>query len=266
MTPAAFTPAAFTPAAFIGHGNPMNALTNNDFTSAWSAFGQRVGIPSAVLVISAHWYIGATAVTAMSWPRTIHDFSGFPAELSAFKYPAPGSPSLAKHVAELLAPTTVILDETKWGLDHGTWSVLTHVFPKADVPVVQLSIDARQSPEWHVELSARLAPLRNEGICIIGSGNIVHNLGLVDFSMTARAFDWAHEFDRRTQELMTSENPVSVTSVLELSDAYRAVPTLEHFLPAAYIAGVVQASGDQLETFVDGGDWGSITMTSFQTV
>ena len=266
ITPAAFTPAAFTPAAFIAHGSPMNALASNDFTSAWRAFGQRVGTPSAVLVISAHWYIGATAVTAMSAPRTIHDFSGFPAELSAFNYPAPGSPTLAKHIADLLAPTTVILDETQWGLDHGTWSVLTHVFPNADVPVVQLSIDARQSPEWHVDLATRLAPLRNEGICIIGSGNIVHNLGIVDTSMTARAFDWAREFDRRAQDLITSDHPADLISVLELSDAYRAVPTLEHFLPAVYIAGVVKASGDHLETFVEGGDWGSVTMTSYQTV
>jgi len=194
------------PAIFFGHGNPMNALTKNGWTEAWSAVGRTIETPRAILCVSAHWYLPATLVTAMPAPRTIHDFGGFPRELFQVQYPAPGDPELAQQIRELLKPIDVSLDQT-WGLDHGTWSVLCHVFPNADVPVVQLSIDETQSPDFHFELGKRLSALRDEGILICGSGNLVHNLHTYAWGKhMPEPYDWAVRFEATARELMQNRD------------------------------------------------------------
>lgn len=250
------------PAAFLGHGNPMNTLEHNRFTEAWQAFGAQIPRPRAILAISAHWYIGATAVTAMAQPRTIHDFSGFPPELFAVQYPAPGHPQLAEQVAELLSPTPVALDADTWGIDHGTWSVLVHAFPEANIPVVQLAIDATRPFEDHIALGARLAPLRDDGVLILGSGNVVHNLGLIDWGQPDAGFDWARSFDGAATEIMQTA-PAQLPG-LQAHDTYElAVPTPDHFIPLLYLAGVAEASGETAHVLVDGCSLGSLSMTSY---
>jgi len=249
-------------AAFLGHGNPMNALETNRWTAAWSEFGASLGDATAILSISAHWYVNITAVTAMAAPRTIHDFYGFPDELFAFDYPATGDPALARRIVETLEPVHVGLDEDSWGLDHGTWSVLTHVRPKADLPVLQLSVHAGLPLEQHLAIGRALAPLREQGVAIIASGNVVHNLGRIEWGHEGRGADWAEDFDRTATTLMTSD-PSAIGQLLDHPAFPLAVPTPEHFLPVVYLAGLADAAGTGTSTLVEGCDLGSLSMTSY---
>jgi 4,5-DOPA dioxygenase extradiol len=251
------------PAVFFGHGSPMNALEQNRYTASWRTFGETIPRPRAILVVSAHWYVNATAVTAMPRPRTIHDFYGFPKELFEVEYPAPGSPELAEEVAEIVKPKHVGLDQDSWGIDHGTWSVLLHAFPKADIPVVQLSIHALSDFDSHFELGARLAPLRERGVLIVGSGNIVHNLR--SMQRTARsdqAYDWAIEFDKVTGEHIAQGHLDALPGFQSLGQvAQMAHPTYEHYLPLLYAAGAVRA-GEAPQFFNTSFQGASISMRS----
>jgi 4,5-DOPA dioxygenase extradiol len=250
------------PAAFIGHGSPVNTLEDNRYTRAWRAFGTAVPRPRAVLAISAHWYVGSTAITAMPQPRTIHDFYGFPAPLFAYQYPAPGDPALAAEIVELVKPVGVGPDHDSWGLDHGTWSVLAHVFPAADVPVLQLSINAQKDDAYHLDLARRLAPLRDRGVLILGSGNVVHDLRRLDMRQPDAAFDWAERFDTATREVMTTR-PGTIGELRAHPDFTRAAPTDEHYLPLVYLAGLAEVAGRPARALVDGYFAGSISMTSY---
>ena len=251
-----------TPTAFVGHGNPMNTLEHNRFTESWRQLGQAIGRPRAVLMVSAHWYINATAVTAMAKPRTIHDFYGFPDELFAVEYPAPGAPDVADEIVDVVKPTWVGLDHDTWGLDHGTWSVLKHVFPDADVPVVQLSINAAEPFEYHFDLGRRLAPLRDHGVVVMASGNIVHNLGRVAWHQPDAGFDWAQRFDDATRDVLAND-PADILQLTEHPDFALAVPTPDHFIPLLYFAGLVAEAGTTAQPFVDGCTLGSLSMTSY---
>ena len=250
------------PVVFFGHGSPMNALESNRYTAAWQEFGASVPRPRAILVISAHWYINATAVTAMPSPRTIHDFYGFPRDLYEMRYPAPGLPELAGEVADVVQPTWVGADVDSWGIDHGTWSVLVHAFPDADIPVVQLSINAEKPLDYHLDLGARLAALRDRGVLIVGSGNIVHNLRALDPGSPDGGFDWAARFDDAARELLAA-HPADLVRLTEHPDYAAAVPTPDHFIPSLYFAGLVAASDTTAVRLIDGYTYGSLSMASY---
>jgi len=248
------------PAIFFGHGNPMNAVLSNGYTNAWSACGTALTKPKAVLSVSAHWYVPGTFVTAMASPRTIHDFGGFPPELYRSEYPAPGDPKLAGRVAELLAPLSVGQDH-RWGLDHGTWSVLAHVFPEADVPIVQLSIDRTKPPTFHYDLAKKLALLRDEGVLVIGSGNLVHNLPAYAWSgPPVEPLEWGVRFEDQVRKLLLAGDHRPLIDYESLGqDAVLAVPSPDHYLPLLYV--IALQNSDEPVTFpVEGFDGGSVSM------
>ncbi len=249
------------PAVFLGHGSPMNTLQQNEYTDAWRKFGASIPKPRAVLCVSAHWFTHGTHVTATPTPETIHDFGGFPQALFDFQYPAPGDPALAHRVANLLKPLNVGLDQ-KWGLDHGTWSVLAHVFPDADVPVVQLSIDRTKPAQFHYDLGKQLAPLRDEGVLIVGSGNVVHNLGIMNWREQNVAFDWAIRFNELVKDSLTSRNHAPLIGFDKLGkDAELSINSMEHYLPFLYMIGL-QNTDDKATLLTDGIFGGSISMLS----
>lgn len=252
------------PTLFVGHGNPMNAIQDSVWSRAWSALGRQLPRPRVVLSVSAHWYLSGTAATAMTHPRTIHDFGGFPRELSEVQYPAPGDVALVRRLRELLAPMPVRAD-VSWGLDHGTWSVLRHIFPEADVPVVQLSIDETQAPDFHYALGKRLMPLRDEGVLILGSGNVVHNLHAYAWGRhPAQPFDWAERFETAVRNLILQRDFQPLVDYASLGpDAELAIPTPEHYLPLLYVLGA-SADDDAVSFPAEGVDGGSISMLSVQ--
>jgi 4,5-DOPA dioxygenase extradiol len=252
------------PSIFFGHGNPMNALYQNAWTEGWKKIGETIPRPRAILSVSAHWYIPAVSVTTMERPRTIHDFGGFPRELFEIEYPAPGSPELAERVRDLLG-TEVVPDAGNWGLDHGTWSVLYHVFPAADIPVVQLSIDETQPAEWHFDLARRLSPLRDEGVLVMGSGDIVHNLHTYSWGKTnTEPFDWAIRFETQAKELMSGEVFTPLVDYESLGrDARLSIPTPDHYLPLVYVLALKRPE-EQVTFPVEGFDGGSVSMLTVQ--
>ncbi|MFN8526520.1 MAG: 4,5-DOPA dioxygenase extradiol [Chloroflexota bacterium] len=251
------------PAVFFGHGSPMNALTTNSYTEAWRKFGESIPKPRAVLAISAHWYIQATAVTSMNLPSTIHDFYGFPQELYDLKYPAPGDPELAAALKDVVAPIWVGEDRDSWGLDHGTWSVLHHVFPNADVPVIQMSLNMLQSPEYHVEVGRRLNALRDEGVLIMGSGNVVHNLFVRRTDGPDKKYEWASRFDSDVQKFLVEGDTAALANYEEHPDGPLAAPTPDHYLPLLYVAGM-RRNDDPVSVLIDGRDMAAISMTAIR--
>ncbi len=252
------------PAIFFGHGNPMNAVWNNRYTEAWRRIGQQIPRPKAILSISAHWFVSETGVTVTTAPKTIHDFGGFPRELYQVQYPAPGDPELARRVQQMLAPLAVTLDES-WGLDHGTWSVLRHVYPDADVPVVQLSIDETRPAAFHFEVGRKLAPLRDENVLIVGSGNLIHNLHAYAWGRhMPDPYDWAIRFEEAAREMMLAGEHQPLIDYEKLGrDAMLSIPTPDHYLPLLYVIATRQA-GEKIVFPVEGVDGGSISMLAVQ--
>lgn len=242
----------------------MNAISQNDYTVAWQRIGTEIARPKAILMISAHWYVDEIGVTVTTAPRTIHDFGGFPPELYQIQYPAPSDPALAQRVQQLLAPFDVKLDST-WGLDHGTWSVLRHVYPNADIPVVQLSMNKNKPASFHFEIAKKLAPLREEGVLIAGSGNLVHNLRTYAWNQPSRTpYDWAIRFESAAREMILAGDFKSLVNYEKLGpDAALSIPTPEHYLPLLYVLAASQ-SGDKVHFPVEGLEGGSISMLSVQ--
>lgn len=251
------------PVLFLGHGSPMNAIEENEFVTGFRKVGKEITRPSAILVISAHWETPGTFVTAMQQPRTIHDFGGFPKALFDVQYPAPGSPTLAKETQQLITHTKVELDE-KWGLDHGAWSVIKHLYPDADVPVIQMSLDYRQSAQWHYDLAKQLAALRRKGVLIVGSGNMVHNLGKVEWRRLSETFgyDWALEASEKMKNSIRTADHQPLIQFRSQGKAFDlAIPTPEHYLPLLYTLAL-QEKGEEVALFNDLAVAGALTMTS----
>ncbi len=252
------------PALFIGHGSPMNVLEDNRYTQAWRKLGDTLPRPKAILAVSAHWYTRGTAVTAMENPKTIHDFGGFPDALYQQVYPALGSPALAKRITEQLAPLEVIQDHDDWGLDHGTWGVLIKMYPDADIPVVQLSIDGTQPAAFHYELGKKLAELRDEGVMIVASGNVVHNLRKIKWQGETSPYSWATSFEQFVKENLTYGGPDHpLVNFMAQEGAIEACPTPEHYLPLLYVLGAWNGS-EPISVPVDGIESGSLSMLTVQ--
>lgn len=251
------------PVLFIGHGSPMNAVANNPYTQTLNRLALRIPKPKAILVISAHWMTNGTWVTQMPQPKTIHDFSGFPKELFDIQYPAPGSPEIAKFIQETILTTKIYGDQDQWGLDHGTWSVLRHIYPKAEIPVLQLSLDMNRSNEEHIQLGQELIKLRDHGILIVGSGNLVHNLRKISWEPNAKPFDWAIEMDEWLKLKLLSGDYSAVLNDFHKTEAGKlSIPTLEHYLPLHYVLGAADAK-DKLVFEFEEIQNGSISMRSF---
>jgi len=249
------------PALFLGHGSPMNVIENNLFTKSWEILGKSLPRPKSILSISAHWETRGTYVTAMESPPTLHDFGNFPQALFDFQYPAKGEPNLAKKIQSLVKKTAVGLD-TQWGLDHGTWALLAKLYPDADIPVVQMSLDRTLTPLEHYEIGKELRPLRNEGVLILGSGNLVHNLNHLNYSQSEKSADWAIEFDEAIKELLLQGDHQSILEFETLGEiAKLSVPTPEHFLPLIYIIAL-QEKNEKIIFPVEGMTLGSISMRS----
>lgn len=254
------------PAFFLGHGSPMNALEDNIYTRAWQKLGETVPRPKAIVAVSAHWFTRGTAVTAMENPRTIHDFGGFPQALFDKRYPAPGSPALAKQLQELLKPINVTADTSEWGLDHGTWGVLIKMYPDADIPVVQLSIDGTQPAEYHYQIGKKLAALRDEGVMIVASGNVVHNLRMVKWEGNTEPYPWAVSFNQYVLDNLSWKGAAKdhpLVNFMQHEGAALSNPSVEHYLPLLYILGAWDGQ-EAIETPTDGIVMGSLSMMSVQ--
>ncbi|MEE3651422.1 MULTISPECIES: 4,5-DOPA dioxygenase extradiol [unclassified Brenneria] len=252
------------PALFLGHGSPMNVLENNPYTQAWQALGATLPRPKAILAVSAHWYTRGTAVTAMENPRTIHDFGGFPQALFDTRYPAPGLPDLAEKIQRLLAPIPVAADRSEWGLDHGSWGVLIKMYPQADIPVVQLSIDGTQPAEYHYQLGRKLAALRDEGIMIVASGNVVHNLRMIKWDGDDEPYPWAVSFSRFVRDNLTYQGDNHpLINFMQHEGAALSNPTPDHYLPLLYVLGGWDGR-EAVTVPVDGIAMGSLSMLSVQ--
>lgn len=251
------------PMLFVGHGNPMNAIEDNEFSRGWRTIGHELPKPRAVLCISAHWETKGTYVTAMERPETIHDFYGFPVELFEVRYPAPGSPQLAAETKDIVKKAVVELDQS-WGLDHGCWSVVKHMYPDAGVPIIEMSLDYSKPARWHYELAQELSGLRTKGVLIIGSGNMVHNLRLVDWQHPDETFDWARETNERFKQLITKNEHRTLIDYRQLGKSVElSVPTPEHYLPMLYVLALLK-DNDEITFFNDRTLLGSISMTSFK--
>jgi 4,5-DOPA dioxygenase extradiol len=252
------------PLLFVGHGSPMNGIEDNEFSQRWKLMGKEIPAPKAVLCISAHWFTKGTRITAMDHPETIHDFSGFPKSLFDVQYPAPGNPALAKETASLVHKAVVGLDH-EWGFDHGTWSVVKNMYPDAKIPVLQLSMDYMKKPQYHYDLAQELSVLRKKGVLIIGSGNIVHNLGVIDWRRPDSGYDWATESDQKFKDFIQDDNHQALIDYDHLGkEVQMSVPTPEHYLPLLYVLGL-KGKDETIRFFNDKMVMGSISMRSFIT-